>query len=106
MSLQRVCALSDVPEGEIRTAACGQRRLAISNVDGTLFAIDDLCTHDGGPLGEGRLLNGRVLCPRHGAAFDARTGEVRSLPAVAGVRAYEVVVQGDDVLVDCGDGAA
>ena len=53
------------------------------------------------PLGEGRLLRDRVICPRHGAAFDARTGRALTLPAVRGVSAYDVTVDGDDVLVDC-----
>lgn len=98
---QRVAATSDVPAGEVRVVACGARSLALSNVDGTLYAIDNVCTHDGGPLGEGRLRNGRVICPRHGAAFDAKTGRVLSLPAVRSVAAYDVTVDGDDVYVDC-----
>jgi 3-phenylpropionate/trans-cinnamate dioxygenase ferredoxin subunit len=83
---------------------CNGRRLALSNIDGQLYAIDDICTHDGGPLGEGTLRGDRVICPRHGAAFDARTGKALGLPAVCDVRAYVVVVEGDDVFVDCGDG--
>lgn len=103
MSKHRVAATSDVPVGEIRVVECDGRSLALSNVDGALYAIDNRCTHDNGPLGEGRLRNGRVICPRHGAAFDARTGKVLSLPAVRSVAAYPVTVDGDDVLVDCGE---
>ena len=102
MSTERVAGAGEVPAGEVRVVTCaGGRSLALSNVDGALYAIDNICTHDGGPLGEGRLRNGRVICPRHGAAFDARTGKVLTLPAVRGVRAYPVTVDGDDVLVDC-----
>ena len=105
MSSERIAGVGDVPEGEVRVMTCaGGRSLAVSNIDGTLYAIDNICTHDGGPLGEGRLRNGRVICPRHGAAFDARTGKVLTLPAVKSVHAYQVTVDGDDVLVDC-DGA-
>lgn len=100
MSWERVCLVSDVPEGEVRVVTCGSRRLALSNVGGRLYAIDDVCTHDDGPLGEGTLRDGRVICPRHGAAFDACTGEVRSLPAVRDVAAYPVSVDGDEVFVD------
>lgn len=103
MARERVAASSDVPVGEVRVVQCGARSLAVSNVDGTLYAIDNLCTHDGGPLGEGRLRNGRVICPRHGAAFDARTGRVLSLPAVKSVAAYDVTVEGDAVYIDCPD---
>jgi 3-phenylpropionate/trans-cinnamate dioxygenase ferredoxin subunit len=103
VSKQRVCAKADVPEGEVRVVACGARSLAVSNLDGTLYAIDNVCTHDGGPLGEGRLQRGRVICPRHGAAFDAKTGRVLSLPAVRDVSAYAVDLDGDDVYIDCDD---
>jgi len=98
---ERVAGASEIPSGEVRVVQCGARSLAVSNVDGTLYAIDNVCTHDGAPLGEGRLRNGRVICPRHGAAFDAKTGRVLSLPAVKSVAAYEVTVEGADVFVDC-----
>jgi len=101
VTAERVCAVDDIPEGEVRVVACGARSLALSNVEGQLYAIDNVCTHDDGPLGEGRLQRGRILCPRHGAAFDAKTGKVLTLPAVRDVAAYEVTVQGADVIVDC-----
>jgi len=101
VSRERVAAAADVPVGQVRVVACGEKSLALSNVDGELYAIDNLCTHDGGPLGEGRLNRGRVICPRHGAAFDAKTGRVLSLPAVKNVSAYRVVVEGDDIFVEC-----
>ena len=102
MPPERVASVADIPEGEVRVVMCATgRSLAVSNIEGDLFAIDNVCTHDDGPLGEGRLLRGRVICPRHGAAFDARTGRALTLPAVRGVSAYAVTVDGDDVLVDC-----
>lgn len=102
MPRERVASVSEIPEGEVRVVLCSDgRSLAMSNVDGNLFAIDNVCTHDDGPLGEGRLRGNRVICPRHGAAFDARTGRALTLPAVRGVNAYDVTVDGDDVLVDC-----
>ncbi|MDA1009989.1 MAG: Rieske 2Fe-2S domain-containing protein [Chloroflexi bacterium] len=109
MSQERVAGTPDIPVGEVRVVECGGgRSLALSNVDGELYAIDNLCTHDGGPLGEGKLRRGRVICPRHGAAFDAKTGRVLTLPAVKSVSAYRVTVEGDHVFVECdepiGDG--
>ena len=101
MSRERVASASDIPAGEVRVVDCAGRSLALSNIDGAYYAIDNRCTHDNGPLGEGTLRNGRILCPRHGAAFDARTGRVLSLPAVRSVDAYEVTVEGDDILIDC-----
>lgn len=104
VSEERVGSLADIPEGEVRVVQCGERSLAVSNIDGELYAIDNRCTHDNGPLGEGRLRNGRVICPRHGAAFDAKTGKVLSLPAVRSVAAYPVTVDGDEVYIDCDAG--
>lgn len=101
--MRRVCAAAEIPEGEVRVVQCGDRSLAVSHVDGAYYAIDNVCTHDNGPLGEGRLQRGRVICPRHGAAFDAKTGRVLSLPAVRDVRAFDTTLEGDDVLVDCDD---
>ena len=100
----RVAAASDVPDGQVRVVACGDRSLALSNIDGEFYAIDNRCTHDNGPLGEGTVRNGRIICPRHGAAFDARTGRVLSLPAVRSVAAYRVIVDGEDVYVECDSG--
>ena len=103
---QRVAAVSDIPEGEVRVVECDGRSLALSNIDGELFAIDNVCTHDGGPLGEGRLRQGRVICPRHGAAFDARTGRALTLPAVRGVGAYDVNVEDGAAWVECEEASA
>ena len=102
MASERIGFANSVPPGEVRVLRCASgRELAVSNIEGTLYAIDDVCTHDGGTLGEGRLRNGRVICPRHGAAFDARTGKVMSLPAVRSVRAYPVTVEDGEIYVDC-----
>ena len=104
MALERIGDASEVPAGQVRVLRCaGGREVAVSNIDGAYFAIDDVCTHDGGTLGEGRLRNGRVVCPRHGAQFDARTGKVISLPAVKSVGAYAVTVEGGAIYVDCSE---
>lgn len=106
MTPERVGRVSDIPPGEVRVVQCGTRSLAVSNIDGALYAIDNRCTHDNGPLGEGKLRGDRVICPRHGAAFDARTGRVLTLPAVRSVQSYPVTLEGDDVLIDCEGGRA
>ncbi len=87
--------------------APGQRTLvdyqgtpvALFNVDGEFFAIEDVCTHDGGALAEGELHGDVVVCPRHGARFDVKTGAVRTLPAYGPVLVYQVRVEGDDILI-------
>lgn len=90
---------SEVPAGQVRVFSVDGFDLAIANVDGAFYAIDDVCTHDGGPLGEGTLFGDLVECPRHGARFDVKTGQVRALPAVLPVRTYDVQVEGDEIKV-------
>jgi 3-phenylpropionate/trans-cinnamate dioxygenase ferredoxin subunit len=64
----------------------------IFNIAGQLFAIGDVCTHDDGPLGDGDLEGFNIVCPRHGAEFDVRTGQVVQMPAVVDIPAYPVKV--------------
>ena len=71
----------------------------LCNYGGTIYAIEDVCTHDGGALDQGELEGYRIVCPRHGATFDVRTGEALTLPAVMPVAKYEVRVEGEDVFV-------
>jgi 3-phenylpropionate/trans-cinnamate dioxygenase ferredoxin component len=100
--MTRVAIVADVPSGSVRVFDVDGRSIALANLDGTFYAVDNVCTHDSGPLGEGRLWDGTVECPRHGARFDVKTGAVKALPAVRPVRTYPVQVEGDEVRVDVG----
>jgi 3-phenylpropionate/trans-cinnamate dioxygenase ferredoxin subunit len=95
----RVASRSDIPENEVRVFEVDGKSVAVANVSGSLYAIDDVCTHDGGPLGEGTVIGNTVECPRHGARFDVRTGRAVALPAVLPVHTYPVEVEGDEVKV-------
>ena len=75
------------------------RIVVLLKVGGEFFCIDDVCTHDGGALSEGRLDNHSIACPRHGAKFDIRTGKALTMPATVDTAAHEVKVEGDDILV-------
>jgi 3-phenylpropionate/trans-cinnamate dioxygenase ferredoxin subunit len=93
----------DVPPGHVKAVKVDGKSLALGHCeDGTWGAIDNVCTHDGGVLGEGELDDCLVECPRHGARFDLRTGEVKALPAVFPVNAYPVRVVNGQVEVDLG----
>lgn len=81
---------SELPNGERLFIEIEGNSLVIFNVAGQFFAIADICSHDGGPLGEGDLEGFNVICPRHGAEFDVRTGKVVQLPAVDDIPAYPV----------------
>src|SRR5688572_14870950 len=75
------------------------RIVVLFHVGGQYFCIDDICTHDGGPLSEGKLDNYAIACPRHGAKFDIRTGKALTMPATVDTAAHEVKVEGDNILV-------
>ena len=89
----------DVPPGSVKVAEIDGRRIAVCNVDGEYYAVDDVCTHDGGPLGSGKLCDGQIECPRHGARFDVRSGRAVVLPAVLPIRTYALEVAGGEVRV-------
>lgn len=75
------------------------RMVVLLQINGQYFCIDDVCTHDGGPLGEGQLCGHELACPRHGAKFDVRTGAALTMPATEATVVHEVKVDGDDIFV-------
>lgn len=79
------------------------RLVALFRVAGQVYALDDVCTHDGGPLAEGELEGFAIACPRHGAKFDIRDGRVLSMPATRPTAAHEVKVEGDSIYVRLSD---
>lgn len=96
-----VASLSDVPPGTTKKVVVGGVDVLLANCDGRLYAIEDLCTHDGGALDQGELAEGcRIICPRHGATFDLATGVALTLPAIMPVATFVVDVVGDDVFVE------
>ena len=82
---------AEVPEGEVRTFTVEGQRVAVARANQQLYAVQDLCSHDDGPLGEGELEGYSVVCPRHGAKFDVRTGDVVAMPAVAPIESFPVM---------------
>lgn len=96
---KRVAARADLAPGQKMLVEYDDEPVGLFNIDGEYFAIGDVCTHDGGPLVEGDLHGDVIVCPRHGARFDVRTGQVRTLPAYRPVPTYAVSMQGDDILI-------
>jgi len=95
----KVATRADLPPGGKKLVDLDGRAIALFNVDGEFFAIDDVCTHDGGPLAEGELQGSEIRCPRHGARFDVRTGKALSFPAFEPVETLAVEVRGEDIYV-------
>lgn len=99
----KVAPRAEVPPGGKKLAEVDGRAIALFNVDGAFYAIDDVCTHDGGPLAEGELSGAEIRCPRHGARFDVRTGKALCFPAFTPVTTHRVEVRGEDVYVALAD---
>ena len=76
-----VCPLAELPPGSHRAVDVDGVQVAVFNLGGELFAIEDVCTHDGGVLTGGPIQGDCIVCPRHGAKFSIRTGEALSAPA-------------------------
>ena len=96
----RVGALDELPEGGVTIVQSGSLFVGVYRIDGRLYAIEDRCSHDDGPLCEGDRDGFCIECPRHGAMFDLRSGAALSLPATEGVDVYPVVVRDGEVFVD------
>jgi metal-sulfur cluster biosynthetic enzyme/nitrite reductase/ring-hydroxylating ferredoxin subunit len=95
----RVAAVGDVPDPGRTLVEVDGDVVALFHVDGRFYAIDDVCTHDGGPLVDGELTDFKIACPRHGAKFDIRTGAALTMPAVRATRSHEVKVDAGGVWV-------
>ncbi|REK15856.1 MAG: non-heme iron oxygenase ferredoxin subunit [Planctomycetota bacterium] len=98
-----VAKVSEIPDPGKQIVEIDERLVVVVHAGGHFYAIDDVCTHDGGPLGEGELDGLTIACPRHGAKFDVRDGRALTMPATRATAAHEVKIDGDTVLVKLAD---
>jgi 3-phenylpropionate/trans-cinnamate dioxygenase ferredoxin subunit len=98
----RVAAVDDCPPGSLKGFVPNDVAIVLANVDGDLYALEDRCSHDDGPLAEGEWspVDCTVECPRHGSLFDLRTGKPRTLPAFQPVRTFPVEVIDDNITLE------
>jgi 3-phenylpropionate/trans-cinnamate dioxygenase ferredoxin subunit len=96
-----VARVSDVPDPGSMLVEAGDRLIALIHAAGHWYALDDVCTHDGGPLSDGPVdaAARTIACPRHGAKFDLATGAALTMPATKPTVAHEVRIDGEQVLV-------
>ena len=100
MAFLRVASQSDLPPAnEAKEFACGNKTICIANVNGTYSAMENVCLHRGGPLGAGVILNGKVICPWHGWAWDPQTGQA-SQDSRAKISVYPLKIENGDVMVE------
>ena len=99
--LVRVAAVGEIPPGGKKTVEIDGVEVALFNVDNEqYYAVEDVCTHDGGPLAEGEVIaTYEIECPRHGARFDMRTGEALCMPAFEPIETFPVVVPDCDIFL-------
>ena len=101
MSHERVGRLDEIEPGTARVVTAAGQSVALCRLeDGDLYAIENRCTHDDGPLGEGELDGDRIECPRHGALFDVTSGRAVTLPAIGKVRCFAVKVVDGDIQIE------
>jgi 3-phenylpropionate/trans-cinnamate dioxygenase ferredoxin component len=101
MAEVEVCPLEELPPGAVRIVAVRQHlSIGVYNCDGQLFALEDRCSHDDGPLCEGEFdcVDHVAVCPRHGARFDIQTGNALTLPAYIPVETFPVAVRNDGMI--------
>ena len=96
----RVAKTTNIAPGQAHLVETNGKRVALFNCDGEFFAVDDSCTHRGGPLSGGELSGHTVTCPWHGASFDVRSGDVTGGPAPESVGCYSVRLNGDDIEIE------
>jgi 3-phenylpropionate/trans-cinnamate dioxygenase ferredoxin subunit len=94
-----IAPVDELPNGERLFVEIEGKPLVIFNIAGQFFSIGDVCSHDDGPVGEGDIEGYNITCPRHGAEFDIRTGQVMSMPAVVDIPAYPVQVRDGMIFV-------
>lgn len=95
----RVTRASDIPDPGQQVFEIDERLVVLVHTGGEFFCIDDVCTHDGGPLSSGLLCDHQLACPRHGARFDIRTGKALTMPATVDTVAHQVKVVDGDVYI-------
>jgi 3-phenylpropionate/trans-cinnamate dioxygenase ferredoxin component len=88
-----IAPIDQLSPGERLFVELGGKSIVLFNLAGNLFAIGDVCSHDNGPVGDGEIEDDQIICPRHGARFDIRTGKAKSLPALLDIPSYPVRVE-------------
>ncbi len=96
----KAAKVGEIEPGGCKLVEAGGRNIALFHANGAFYAIEDACTHQGGPLSEGYVSGTEVICPWHAATFDITTGQVLAPPAAADVARYAVRVMGDDVEIE------
>lgn len=100
MSIIRICSESDLPAlNQAKEFQCGDKEICVANLNGEFSSVDNVCLHQGGPLGQGMIEKGKVVCPWHGWAWDPKTGQAAH-NANAKIAVYPLKIENGDVFVE------
>ena len=102
MSWQAVLKSDEIEPGKVSVVEVDGERLAICRTEDAVYAVADICSHDGGALDQGQLLGDRIECPRHGAQFDIKSGRALTLPAVRPIKSFSARIIDGTIEVDLG----
>ena len=95
----KICTEDEIEEGKAKSFEINNEPVILARLNSKIYAVEGVCSHDGGKFGEEQnLVEGQLECPRHGARFDITTGEAIRLPAVVGVKKYDVKIENGDIL--------
>lgn len=102
-NLIKVAEVSDIPDNGVKKVSVEGMDIAIFNLEGVFYAISDTCTHEQASLSEGEIDGDNIICARHGATFNIKTGEVVALPAIIPASTYRVKVEGENIMLEIPD---
>ena len=100
---KKVATTVEIPDGEMRAFQIGHDRIIICQIKGEFHALIDECTHDSAPISTGHIQNNELVCPRHGARFEIKSGAVKAPPALVPLDTYEIKIDGNDIYVKLED---
>lgn len=101
---KKVAHVDDIPLGKMKPLSLTYDRIVICHTDDGFYALADECSHDSAPISDGRIdRNGNIVCPRHGAKFCCKTGDVVAPPAVVGIDNYELKIDNNEIFIKLGD---
>jgi 3-phenylpropionate/trans-cinnamate dioxygenase ferredoxin subunit len=96
----KACAESEIEEGKTKVVLIENRPLILVKDGGDIYAVEGICSHDGGEFGaDEKVIDGQIECPRHGARFDIKTGEATRMPAIVGINRFDVRIEDGDIYV-------
>jgi len=96
----KIGEVGELEPGEKKQIDLDGIEVALFNVDGNYYVIEDVCSHDGAPLCHGKFSGEEITCPRHGARFNVKSGAALCMPAVEAIDTYEVKIEGNDLLIE------